>query len=433
MTLAVVRPDRKEKGANKDAVIFAGVSADEVSIAAGSNEHFRTFDVELPHTAIIPTSRHQLFAPTSAKDQYQRVLRVNGPLAAIASGAGGVTKEAEIVVFSSHDFAVLRRIPTDVEVADLDLFTSTTCTSLVYCTRKEIYTLVPANNSAAPTKVPLAPQPGALRGVRFLSATRILVAYNKPSRTGAELLLVDAATGSIISRRSLHNSIGAITSLDATPLSPISAVAAVSGADSSVEILAVDNDRFKGAGTHRNIDPFQITKLVFSPPPPPPTTDSTTLFDADDSAFIRLATSSMSNAVVVFTLPLLKSKRGWKLLRAGSVAKQTCISVLLSLIAVLVFAVVLQMVFVSRGGLTDEVERRWDEVRNGINEVVHNMRGEGVNEEAVEALLKGMKSGSATDPFEGGDGFDAEELRRMGQEKVEEVVHHQDDTQKAEL
>jgi len=73
--------------------------------------------------------------------------------------------------------------------------------------------------------------------------------------------------------------------------------------------------------------------------------------DAEDQV-IRLATTSIGNTVVVHTLHLVASKDGYTLLSSSAVATQTAISILLSLIAVVAFAVLLQVILVTRGGLT---------------------------------------------------------------------------------
>jgi hypothetical protein len=77
-------------------------------------------------------------------------------------------------------------------------------------------------------------------------------------------------------------------------------------------------------------------------------------------------------------------------------------AVLLTLIAVVVFAALLQVIFVTRGGLM-------------VNEFLPGMHterpvGKGAVEADVDALIEGMKNGAATDPF-GESVVDKDELR----------------------
>jgi hypothetical protein len=101
--------------------------------------------------------------------------------------------------------------------------------------------------------------------------------------------------------------------------------------------------------------------------------------------------------VVVFTLPLKKEKEGWRLLHPYSIAKQTFISVIISLIAVVVFAAILQVVFVKRAGLDLEhlAEPVW--------------------------LLNGMEAGLGSNPF----GMEQEE-RSVIEEMAAQQRRHPD-------
>lgn len=437
MTLVVARAPiskKKSKGKTAQPLLLAGINSSEAQQREGTNEHFRVFSVAAgSDNAISPVSRGQLFTPTTT-DVYQRVLRTRGSLAAAASGGG--KSGFEVVVVSTDDFAVKRRISTETEVADLDLAEDGT---LVYCTSKEIFTTA-GSGASTPKKLNFQTTPaipGTLRAIRFLSRERMVAVINAPQRSGSEILLLDATSGGIVARRKLHKGVGAVTSLDVVSLSPTGGegAIAVAGADQSVEILvAEDAARLHTAHVFKDLHPFQISKVVFSPAPEPPVVTH----DAEDEEtpqapqqhVIRVATTSIGNTVVVHTLPLIDSGkgRGYTLLRSGAVLRQTAISVLLSLIAVVVFAALLQMVFVARGGLTG---------LQGISDMLPPIPGMGghthtttattagtVKESDVDALIEGMKSGAVTDPFDGGNVVDEDEIR---EELLKKVVAAADD------
>jgi len=412
MSLAISHPPARQSKKSKSAPspkLLAGINSSEQQQRKGKNEHFRVFSVS-PST-IEPKSKLQLFTPNSRTDVYQRVLRTRGSLAAVASGASGKTG-FEIVVVSTTDFAVKRRITTEAEVGDLDLAEDG---SLVYCTDKEIFTASTTTSSGshpAPTKLnfqPSSPIPGKLRSLRYFTPKheRLVAVINAPQRTGATVLLLDAITGSIITQKKLHRGIGAVTSLDVINLTDNGGAVAVAGADASIELLVVDGAKIRRVQLFRDVHPFQITKVSFSPPPPPPPPSSASGVEEDENPHVvRLATTSIGNTIVVYTFPLVTTKRGYGLLCASRAA----MSVILSLIAVVVFAALLQVVFVTRGGLM-------------VNEFLPGLHKETpVGTESVEAdvdaLVAGLKAGAATDPF-GEDVVDGEEL---GEELMEELL-----------
>lgn len=410
MSLAVAHPPRTTTKQSKQAEpkLLTGINSSEQEQLAGKNEHFRVFSVS--PSAVEPISKHQLFRPSSKPDIYQRVLRTRGSLAAIATGATGGSANHEVVVVSTRDFTVKKRVACNVEVADLDLAEDG---GLVYCTEKEIFVVPPASNAS--TKLNFQPSPssapfsGKLRSLRYLTPKRehLVAVVNAPKRTGAEVFLINANTGSTISRKKLHSGAKAATGLDVVTLSDSGGAMAVAGADQSVELLAVGGARIRHVRLFRQVHPFQISKVAFSPAPPPPPPPSSSasveLEEEDENAqIVRLATTSIGHTVVVYTFPLVRTKGGYKL--CSTTKTQTAISVLLSLVAVVVFAAVLQAVFVARGGLTvsDFMERlpKMHAERPAVAE----------SERAADALIAGLKSGAAADPF-GEDPVDQDELR----------------------
>ncbi|KAA8911839.1 hypothetical protein FN846DRAFT_934242 [Sphaerosporella brunnea] len=399
MSMAVARPSPSNNKKSKPSTptLLAGVNSAESQQREGKNEHFRVFSIA--SDSITAKTKKQLFTSYKTVDVYQRVLRSRGSLAATATGGG--KSNFELLVVSTTDYTVKRRIATESEVADLDLADDGT---LAYCTAKEIFITPATATSSAPNRLnfqPTPPIPGAFRSLRFLGNNRIIAVMNAPARSGAELLLLDATTGSIVTRKKLHSGIKAATGLDVADLFSGSGAIAVSGADQSLEILSVENHdspRIKRAQLFRGVHPFQISKVVFSPPPPvaPPSAASADVEENEEAPKgIRVATTSVGNSIVVHTLPLVASGDGYALLRSGAVARQTAISVLLSLVAVMVFAVLMQVVFVKRGGLSG-LQGLVPPIPSGLSEAARGL------ERDVDALISGLKSGAATDPFDGG-------------------------------
>lgn len=352
---------------------LAGINSSESSQESGKNDHFRVFNVvtgtSSNSTSISLLSKNEIFSSTTEVESYQRLLCTKGSLAAIASGGGlALTTNSEIVVIGVSDLGLKRRIqlPGNDEAADLDL-SGEEDGLLAYCTAKDIFvTSANGKDDDAPRMLAWQATPpvnGNLRSIRFCSSQkRIVVALNYPQRAGSELLLIDTTgSGRILARKKLHKNIRAATGIDAISLGPHQQIVAVAGADQSVEILIVENDKIEAVKTFRNVHPFQITKVVFSPAPRSP-------FGKKPHA-IRLATTSMGNTVVVFTLPVVSGSDGrWNLFRGSSVAKQTVFSVLLSLIGVVIFAIVLQLMFEARAGLPLPMER--NAILSRFNEVL---------------------------------------------------------------
>lgn len=352
---------------------LAGINSSEGSQASGKNDHFRIFNVVIGTSSnsisISLLSKNEIFSCATEVDTYQRLLCTKGSLAAIASGGGlALTAGSEIVVIGVPDLGLKRRmrLPGKEEAADLDL-SGEEEGLLAYCTAKDIF-ITSANEKDAGKPRMLAwqstpPAAGNLRSVRFCGPEkRVVVALNYPQRTGSELLLIDATgSGKILARKKLHKNVRAATGMDVVSFGSHQQIVAVAGADQTVEILVVENDKIEAFMTFRNVHPFQITKVAFSPVP-----ESSS---RKKSHTMRLATTSMGNTVVVFTLPLVSGNDGrWSLFRRSSVAKQTVFSVLLSLIGVAIFAIVLQLMFEARAGLPLPMER--NAILSRFNEVL---------------------------------------------------------------
>ncbi|PWW72840.1 hypothetical protein C7212DRAFT_285698 [Tuber magnatum] len=313
---------------------------------AKSNEHFRVFDV--PREGEISlVSKHALFSQVDA-ETYQRLVRVDGEgkIAVIASASGlAPALAAEVVVIDVSCLNVRRRIrlPGKEEVGDVDI--SRDGKRVAYCSLGDIYVASTEKEEQGLEPIALkwksSDRPkGSFRAVRFSNNDRLVAVYNLSGRSGAVILLIDAS-GEIISKRNAHGGAKAVTSMDSLMLSPTSTLLAVAGADQSVQLFLVEGPikTIKTVKTFKNVHSFQITKLAFSPLPP-------------FGATVKLATTSMDNSVVVFSIPVFETEGKWQLRQTSM--KLTAFLVLISLIGVVVFAVALQLMFNARAGFGKE-------------------------------------------------------------------------------
>lgn len=385
-TSEVQEPSSDEDGGTTW-LALAGINSSESSQKSGKNDHFRVFKVSISSgsPSISLVSKHEFFSPTTEVETYQRLIRTNSSAVAIATGGGlANTAGSEIVVVEVPSLSLKRRIrlPEVEETVDLDLSDGGL---LVYCTAKDIFTTSSSGKDGGES-LKLAwqstpPAQGKLRSVRFCgSQKRIIAVLNHPQRTGSELLLIDTTgNGKLLARRKLHKNIRAVTGMDTVSLGPHQNIVSVAGADQSVEILVVEDDKITMVKMFRDVHPFQITKVVFSRA-------------SFSNGSIQLATTSMGNTVVVFTLPLILGSDGRRsLLRGSSVVKQTLLSVSLSLIGVAIFAVVLQLVFEARAGLPLPMER--NAILSRFNEVLGAKTAEMVVPEELFMVLKEVEDG----------------------------------------
>ncbi|KAL7276294.1 hypothetical protein RUND412_000708 [Rhizina undulata] len=421
MSLAVLRPTQETSEKAGTVIALTGINSSEASIKGGKNEHLRVFKIS--GSTIIPASRQQFFTPTSEVEIYQRLLRTSpsGALAAIASGGGlATTASSEIVIVDTGTLTVRRKFKPDgkkVEVADLDISNDET---IAYCTSSEIYITSTSKDDEEPKKVNWQTSPatkGSLRTIRFLTPKLLLAVLNFPQRTGSQLILIDVTArtssgeseGRVLARRKLHKGIKAVTGMSCASVGA-QGIVAVAGADQSIELLSVENRKIKMMKTFREVHPFQITKVSFSPPPPPPAAAEAET--EDWKPVLRLATTSMGNTVVVFTIPLTPNTNGFSLPpRTSTIAKQTFISVLFSLIAVVIFAIALQVMFDARSGIPRNKEGKTlvEFTREGLLERLRSLGLQNADAESVDALLKGMEAGAASNPF--GDESPSEVVR----------------------
>ncbi|KAI9710812.1 MAG: hypothetical protein M1812_007360 [Candelaria pacifica] len=402
-------------------VAFAGINSSTADQEAGKNEHLRFFRVTYPlqkdpeediaksaantlekqgNGDIALVGKASLFRPSTGvkKETYQRVLRLSparrdceSRLGAVATG---LAPEGEVVLFNATtgspknpDFCGRIALNKGEEAADLDFVkTGREEFHLAYCTDYEVF-LYSINydfesekartSSPKPRLLYSTPFPDVFsstkkrptfRSLRFLTPNHLLLLCNSPQRSGVELQVLQIAEnglGDMILTKRPHKSIKASTGFDVSILDADSSgakqiVIAVAGADLSIELLTLDYTPIKGFNKFRpytvlqNVHPLQITKIAFSTfhPPSHPVTSSTL------PQYIKLASVSMSNTIVVHTLAVSPTPTGYQsktpryvLVQPGSSEMlQTSLSIFVSLFMVIFGAIMLQALLEIRGG-----------------------------------------------------------------------------------
>ncbi len=360
--------NEQDPGRRRRAKALAGVNSSSQSQQAGRNEHLRAFNLEYPAPAvsgndagadsldenekarIIPRSRESLFTPSTAtrKETYQRVLRVASSRRkenedVIGAAATGLAPEGEVIVFDPHRPELEKErgrinLGKGEEANDVDVTAAEEGYQVAYCTDFDV-SLYKLNQHKEPIKpvsstksnprfIYSTPFPDVFtagtprprfRALRFLTPSLLVLLSNRPSRSGAELSILqfsDDGLGKIVHAKRLHRSLKAAVSLDVSILSrdgdaERQFVIAVAGQDISIELLTVDYSPIKGVSNFRpytilrSVHPLQITKLVFSHFSP--TTTTLGPLSGAQPVHLRLASVSMGNTVVIHNLSLSKT------------------------------------------------------------------------------------------------------------------------------
>ncbi|RAK72486.1 uncharacterized protein BO72DRAFT_489767 [Aspergillus fijiensis CBS 313.89] len=304
---------------------------------------------------------------SKTSDTYQRLLRLSpwksgAQSPRVAAIATGLAATGEIVFFSATttpgQSEVIGRIrlgsgeeAEDIDIIELDDETGTF--RFAYSNGVDVFVgqvAAETRSNAAPDVQCIyttpVPEKGPrtrpkFRALRFLSPTSLLLLQNSPDRKGCELMILDLRSAlvpnpgekklqqqqrkttekaSIIRRKKLRKTIKIGLGLDICLLGsgsddPVNqqqqqqAIIAVSGSDQSIELLTLEFNPLSSRGgygplrhytTFPDVHPFSMTKICFAPfhSPLHPVSAAT------PPQYVRLASVSMGNTVVVHTLPL---------------------------------------------------------------------------------------------------------------------------------
>lgn len=376
----------------KATLLYAGINSGANDIEKGNNAHFRVFGAEqaspksksILGARISELNRSSLFS-SHDKDAYQRLLRLTQPFAGVpqfGAVATGLAKQSQIALFevaAGSNVAPRSRGVLDLskEAADLDVIqTDKDKYQLMYCDNHNIYTLDVAEADAhdEPKRIYTMPDEDAakpsFRCIRYLSPNFAIAVANLPSPGGVVLYgfrLPKAGRADGVARIAVNTKLpkrrGAkATGLAVANLSQISTqgatqgdaqfVIAVANNDFSIHLYSLDH-RIMGevdllANLHplqvlKEVHPAMITNLCFSRFTPPKTATART-------QYLKLASTSVSNSVVVQSIPLKKfTDRSGKVRRGGPPRQPRYVTVLQakgpSPTSMLVFFAVVALVF----------------------------------------------------------------------------------------
>lgn len=296
-------------------------------------------------------------APASKDSPYQRILRLS-PSQRRESGskrigaiATGFAKPSQVIVFdatssvpSSKDVLASIDLPDRAEANDLDIAEpEETEFSVAYCTDYHIFeqTLKYDFKSKKTEKTPKGPRrvvqtPDSseiaarpkYRCLRFLNSQNVIALINLPNKKGAELKvyhLYPTGPAMLMQTKKLPGHIKQASSMDVCALDPDNNgnqqfAIAVAGQDISIEVYTTNyqhgTDTFSPFASYitlRDVHENQMTKICFSPfHSPPRATDASTGKNGEPvqgtphpgPQYIRLASVSFGNSVVVDTFPL---------------------------------------------------------------------------------------------------------------------------------
>ena len=320
------------------------------------NEEEKIKDTE-QHGQITFLAKTALFKPTAhtPSETYQRVMRLspvvrrdvpNKRIGVIASDLA--PDNEEIVVFNAttsnpRDSDVISRMPLpktdramDIDIQELE----ERCFRVAYCTNYSVYLKelsydfalkkgATGNENTRVYSLPMSNQRPKLRSLRFLTEEFILILADLPGR-GAELSILrlhGSTNGSVTLRKTLSTK---AVGFDVCPLdADLSTgdrqfVVAIGGSDNSIQIFTLDLDARKRAlstfrkfTTVKDVHPIYITRVCFEPfhgpvrTPQAPATNSSATPNSPNPVplnalpqYIRLASTSAANQVVVDTFPL---------------------------------------------------------------------------------------------------------------------------------
>lgn len=331
----------------KATLLYAGINSADDDLQKGKNEHFRVFAAEQPKAKsvmgarISELNRSSLFT-THSPDTYQRLLRLTEPFAGapqLGAVATGFAKEAQIALFdvaAGQNVAPKPRRVLDLkkEAVDMDVIqTAENKYELMYCDDYNIYTLdigkTGSSTDAEPKCIYTVPTENirpSLRCIRYLSQDFAIAVANLPRPGGVVLYgfrLPKAGKSNIAARIAVNAKVTKSQGVKATGLavanlSPVTSagatqgeaqyVVAIAGNDFSIHLYTLDHQvvgdvnllcNLNPLRTLTNVHPAMITNLSFSHFAPPKSGTGRT-------QHLKLASTSVSNSVVVQSIPLKK-------------------------------------------------------------------------------------------------------------------------------
>lgn len=314
-----------------------------------------------PQGKIVPISQTSLFSKSFSDEQgaFQRLLRLS-PSRRQASGtkrigaiASSLSKESEIIVFNATNTSPSEsdKIQTitplqNAEANDIDIFELDEGEYLVaFCTNTEIYVSSISYDfskrklkrpAQEPKSVFSAPIPDAfqrpgrprIRSLRFLTSHHVLILSNRGARSELQILRIwsDGGEGICLLRKQLPKRMGAAVSMDVCLLDANIAtgarqiIVAVAAQSQDAQIYTLDysgpsKDSMSAFNLYSDlhgVHTMAMKKVVLEPFHPPGLSGASLSQKKKKKGtasslgpqFVRLASISLSNAIVVETLPL---------------------------------------------------------------------------------------------------------------------------------
>lgn len=350
-----------QRRGSKATLLYAGINSSPEDQQKGKNEHFRVFSAEpaaksrsIIGARISELSRSTLFT-TKSEDTYQRLLRLTQPFAGVpqfGAVATGLAKEAQIALFDvaiGNNAAPRPRGVLDLtkEAVDLDVIqTGEDTYQLMFCDNHSLYTLDVTKTSTSSAELepkciytmPTDDIRPTFRCIRYLTPNFIAAVANLPRPGGIILYgfrLPKAGNSETPARIAVNTKLpkraGAkATGLAVANLSPVSTpgskqgdaqfVIAVASNDFSIHLYTLDHQMVGNIDALanlfplrelKNVQPAMITNLCFSHFVPPKTGTARV-------QYLKLASTSVSNSVVVHSIALKKTfDRPAKIKRGG--------------------------------------------------------------------------------------------------------------------
>lgn len=398
---------------------FAGINTSEKDQNAGKNEHLRSLRLEYPPKRLgqeissedtevkefkgrtTALGRASLFTPSTAakKETYQRITRLSKPQKATSGQLGaiatGLAPDGEVVLFDAKTNGPMGpwvearlSLGKGQEAADVDILGleeengSAGAFIVAYCTEYEIHICRFSLKQQTPIQPQVAyaePYPEGsgsksrpkFRSVRLITSSLLMLLQNRPDRQGADIRLLELSPslrGNILCSKSLHKGIKSATALSVchlpapSPSKRSQHAVAVAGHDISISLFTLEHPAEPPFGSLKvqlhvllkSEHPSTITSLAFSNFVHPSTPQAST-----PPQYLKLASTSVANTVIVHTMPLVpypapskKSPNTRYVLKSPgpTEAMQTTFSVIMSALVIGLGALFLQAYMEIRGG-----------------------------------------------------------------------------------